>query len=241
MERREHHRAHLRLPVRLRWNTPLGQRTEIATTLDVSRGGLRVPCESAHSVGVSLWVTFPYDETLGEGQPEVLARVMRSMPPRNGQGARNGAVHHAQQRHREEITSVVALNFHPKGKTQTNGTRNASQRERRMALRRVLAVPIHVRPQGIPWFEETMTVDLSTSGLRFSSNREYQVGDILLVSFDSSVSLHWASETEVPFRVVRLEAAPQTAVVTIALSRVKKTAPISSVSPEIPMNREARS
>src|SRR2546423_9344559 len=78
MERREHHRAQLRLPVRLRWSTPFGQRIEVCETLDVSRGGLRVPCGEAHAAGVPLWVTFPYDVSLGDGQPEMLARVVRA-------------------------------------------------------------------------------------------------------------------------------------------------------------------
>src|SRR5258705_359600 len=59
MDRREHHRAQLRLPVRIRWNTPFGQKTEVCKALDISRGGLLVPCEEAHSPGVPLWVAIP--------------------------------------------------------------------------------------------------------------------------------------------------------------------------------------
>ena len=237
MDRREHHRAHLGLPARLRWNTPFGQRTEIATTLDVSRGGLRVLCESAHSAGVNLWVIFPYDGSLDEGQPEMLARVIRSVPSVDG-SANNGGERNAEQGNVEGLKSIVALNFHPKLKARGNGS--APQRERRIATRRALAVPIRVRLQGIPWFEETMSADLSASGLRFVSNREYQLSDILFVSFDSNVSLHWPSETEIPFRVMRLEAAPQTTAVTVALSRLEQPAPKTSRCHEAGVKPEAR-
>ena len=79
MDRREHHRVQLRLPARLRWTTPFGQKTEVCGTVNVSRGGLLVPCQEAHAGGMSLWVTFPYDATVAYGQPEVLAKVVRSV------------------------------------------------------------------------------------------------------------------------------------------------------------------
>src|SRR6202034_4588353 len=47
-------------------------------TVNVSRGGLLVPCQEAHAEGTSLWVTFPYDAAVPYGQPEILARVVRS-------------------------------------------------------------------------------------------------------------------------------------------------------------------
>src|SRR6266478_3826230 len=86
MDRREHHRAQLRLPVRIRWNTPFGQKTEVCKTLDISRGGLLVPCQETHAPGVPLWVTFPFDDSLGSAQPEMLAKVVSVRPARNGNG-----------------------------------------------------------------------------------------------------------------------------------------------------------
>src|SRR6476646_6083502 len=78
MDRREHHRVQLRIPARLRWTTPLGQKTEFCETLNVSRAGLLVPCKENHAAGTSLWITLPFDATLPFGKPEVLARVVRS-------------------------------------------------------------------------------------------------------------------------------------------------------------------
>src|SRR5215470_1354267 len=77
MPTREHHRVRIHLPARLRWTTPFGQKIELSETLDVSRGGLLLSSQELHSAGASLWVTFPYDASLPDGQPEVLARVVR--------------------------------------------------------------------------------------------------------------------------------------------------------------------
>ena len=79
MDRREHHRVQLRLPARLRWTTPFGQKTEVCASVDVSRGGILVPCREPHAEGMTLWVTFPFDASLVVGQPEVLARVVRAV------------------------------------------------------------------------------------------------------------------------------------------------------------------
>src|SRR2546422_11553753 len=78
MERREHYRVRLRLPARIRWRTPFEQRIEVRETLDVSRGGLLIPSAAAVEPGARGWVTFPYDSTIPDGQPEGPARVVRS-------------------------------------------------------------------------------------------------------------------------------------------------------------------
>jgi hypothetical protein len=81
MDRRAHHRVQLRLPARLRWTTPLGQKTEVCHTVNVSRSGALVPCEEPHAEGKSLWVTFPYDAAISSAQPEILAKVVRFLGP----------------------------------------------------------------------------------------------------------------------------------------------------------------
>src|ERR1700756_1674827 len=123
MDRREHHRAQLRLPVRIRWNTPFGQKTEICKTLDISRGGLLVPCEETHATGVPLWVTFPYDTSLADGQPEVPARVVRAGPVHNGNGNKSANSGSAEQ--------LVALHFAVQARPESNGNGHAKAPERR--------------------------------------------------------------------------------------------------------------
>src|SRR6266852_8125288 len=77
MDSRQHRRVRMRLPVRLRWTAPFGQKIELADTIDVSRSGLLVSTRESHTPGVTVWVTFPYDASLSDGQPEILARVAR--------------------------------------------------------------------------------------------------------------------------------------------------------------------
>ncbi|HXM94623.1 MAG TPA: PilZ domain-containing protein [Candidatus Acidoferrum sp.] len=210
MDRREHHRAQLRLPVRVRWNTPFGQRTEVCKTLDISRGGLLVPCQEAHAPGVPLWVTFPYDTSLGDGQPEMLAKVVRVAPACNGNGSKSAA--------EDSNERAVALHFALLFRSETNGNGHAKERERRDSPRRPLALPVRVRPEHIPWFEEAMTIDVSAHGLRFVSSREYQEGERLLVSFEPTASAPWPT-AETGARVVRIEKVPESAALAVTIVR----------------------
>lgn len=213
MDRREHHRAQLRLPVRIRWNTPFGQKTEVCKTLDISRGGLLAPCQETHAPGVPLWVTFPYDSSMGDGQPEMAAKVIRVMPVplrnSNGNTSGNGVRHER----------AVALHFEPSFRPETNGNVHAKERERRGSPRRHLALPVRVRPERVPWFEEAMTIDASAHGLRFLSNREYQEGARLLISFEPTALAPWPTTAETPARVARIEAMPESAALAVAIVR----------------------
>jgi PilZ domain len=213
MDRRQHHRVRLRLPARLRWTAPFGQTTEIAETLDVSRSGLRLPCQDPHSPGVMLWVTFPYHESLGDGQPEIMARVVRLT---NGL---EGAQHtHRETSTRELHESALAVRFELALPSTPNGG-DGQAAERRASERRPIALPVRVRWGKVPWFEEAMTVDVSAEGLRFLSNREYQYGDELLVSFDPAVSAPWPSATEHRATVVRVEPLPESPVLAVTVRR----------------------
>jgi hypothetical protein len=211
MDRREHHRAQLRLPVRIRWNTPFGQRTEVCKTLDISRGGLLVPCQETHAAGVPLWVTFPYDLSLGDGQPELLARVVRAGAAHNGNGSKSA--------HESASRQMVALHFALPPRAKSNGNGPEKERERRESPRRGLALPVRVRPERVPWFEEAMTMDVSENGLRFLSSREYQEGDRLLVSFEPAASSPWPVASETAARVLRIEGVPESAALVVTIVR----------------------
>jgi PilZ domain len=211
MDRREHHRAQLRLPVRIRWNTPFGQKTEVCKTLDISRGGLLVPCQETHAAGVGLWVTFPYDTSQGDGQPEMLAKVVRVGPARNGNGSKST--------HENATEQAVALRFVPPPGPETNGHAHAKESERRDSPRRALALPVRVRPEHVPWFEEAMTMDVSAHGLRFLSSRQYQEGDRLLVSFEPAASAPWPTASEISACVLRIEAVQGSAALAVTVIR----------------------
>src|SRR5437667_11331965 len=77
MDSREHRRVRMRLPVRMRWTTPFGQKIELGQSIDVSRSGLLVSTKEFHTPGVALWGTFPYDASLSDAQPKTLARAAR--------------------------------------------------------------------------------------------------------------------------------------------------------------------
>jgi hypothetical protein len=211
MDRREHHRAQLRLPVRIRWNTPFGQKTEVCKTVDISRGGLLVPCQEMHAPGVTLWATFPFDSSMGDGQPEMSARVVSMRSLGNGNGSKPSNC--------DSAARAVALHFASSLRPESNGNGHAREWERRHNPRRALAIPVRVRPPHIPWFEEAMTIDVSAQGLRFLSSREYQQGERLLVSFDPAASAPWPTASETAARVLRIEPVPASAALVVTISR----------------------
>src|SRR5262249_33502150 len=185
------------IPARLRWTTPFGQMTEVCETLNVSRGGLLVPCKENHATGISLWVTFPFDATVPFGQPEVLARVVRSSRggatgsladgteaiPAGGMeendvanashnGAWNGASNGAKNgdgngnsNESHGYAAAAALRFEIASHPTANGNGHR-ELERRTSPRRAVAVPIRIWTEHVPWFEETMTLDVSRESVR---------------------------------------------------------------------------
>jgi PilZ domain len=303
MDRREHHRVQLRLPARLRWTTPFGQKTEVCTTVDVSRGGVLVPCREPHAEGMPLWVTFPFDNSLMVGQPEVFARVVRAAVVvredaarkkngngnghsnghhKNGNGANghngngtgngngnghkngngNGHGHAHGHQHGDDaaifrspsateaaaaesavkaevaghsvdvavataFTTLLALRFEIASRRQVAAAHAIvplRDVERRFTVRRPLVVPVRVRTERMPWFEETMTVDCSGDGLRFRSNREYTRGEFLIVSFESAATSPWLGVTESLLMVVRVEREPDVAELQVAVCRTQQFA-----------------
>ncbi|MBS1839792.1 MAG: PilZ domain-containing protein [Acidobacteria bacterium] len=203
-QHRQHARVRLRLPVRLRWVAPLGQQSEVCETRNVSRGGLLVECKERHGEGFPLWVTFPFDASAPEGQPEVLARVVRARHVEM-----NGA-----------SGEEIALHFEgiPKQSNASNGHRQAGAAH--FTDGRSVALPIRVRPRHILWFEEAMTVEVSADRVRFVSNREYPVGEALLVTFVSPDTKPWPGSGEMLARIVNVEKLPHSSSLVVTLMRL---------------------
>src|ERR1700751_6045480 len=164
MQRRLHPRVRLRLPARLRWSAPLGQRTEPCETINASRGGLLLDCSEEHAAGHPLWVVFPFDAEASGMQPETLARVTRSAKVVTGNGPARWS---------------VALEFERAAHLLSSGNGKKSAAQKRNGAGRNLALPIRVRPLHIPWHEEAMTTEISPNKLRFVTNREYTFGERL--------------------------------------------------------------
>jgi hypothetical protein len=203
MPSREHGRVRLRLPVRLRWTTPFGQRSETCESLNVSRGGLLVACQGSHVPGAALWSTFPYDPSMPGSQPEVPTRVLRCYRTANA-----------------PVTLRVAMQFERARQAISNGNGHGPAFERRASARRTLAMPVHVRPERMPWFEEAMTLDVSAEGLRFVSSREYALSDHLLVSFDPRGSAPWHGGTEIRAQIVRVEPLAEGSALAVTVQRL---------------------
>ncbi len=60
---------------------------------------------------------------------------------------------------------AVALHFEQHAHSVSNGNGHRREPERRRSPRRVLALPVRVRPGRVPWFEEAMAIDFSTHGM----------------------------------------------------------------------------
>ena len=238
MKDREHRRVRMRLPARLRWTAPLGQKIELCETIDVSRSGLLLSAKEPHATGVPLWVTFPYDALLPDGQPEVLARVVRCGEVLEAIRAANIRekiqTHDASRQERSAkldqlaralgisdapATYAVAIHFYEQAHADANGNHARRDPERRANPRRALAVPVHVRPEGIPWFEEAMTLDFSLNGMRFRSRREYQAGEHLKISLETATSAPWSGAGEIRTQVVRVSPAPDTVSLDVSVCR----------------------
>jgi hypothetical protein len=240
MDSREQRRVRMRLPVRLRWTTPFGQKIELGETIDVSRRGLLVSTKEPHDSGVALWVTFPYDSSLGDGQPEMSARIVRCGEVLEVIRAAN-AREKVQKQSASSMersakldqiaralaicdapaTFAVAIQLESHTNASSNGNSHRSEPERRGSPRRALAVPVRIRPEPIPWFEEAMTIDFSAEGMRFRGRREYEVGDYLKVAFEDSLATLWHGPGEFRSKVVRVAPAPDTIALDVSVCRVK--------------------
>lgn len=190
-EQRRSTRAQLNLPVRIRWQGPLGQSIELAETLDVSRTGLLFYRTQPLAVAAKLWVTYPFSKE-GPAQPETPGRVVRvKTTPGGGQ--------------------LVAIEFKPLPRPSLV-PKTASHRGME---RTPVALPVTIRTSGMPWGEEAMTLDVSDTGLRITTVRLYRVGEIVSVNLAAG---RWAvAQGELPARVVRVDSVPDSVEHVVAL------------------------
>ena len=189
MQRRSHLRVRLRLPARLRWSAPLGQCIDQCETLNVSRGGLLLACSGPHGAGHPLWVTFPFDAQASGAQPETLARVVRCERSDDNQQGWNVAMQFEAAAHGRPA--------HRNGNVGKNKNQNGSGTS--------IALPIRVRPEHVPWYEEAMTLEVARDKLKFVTNREYAFGQRLRVSFASGSETPWGSDGEWETQVTGIE------------------------------------
>jgi len=155
-------------------------RLEVVQTEDVSREGLLVhrnePCDAPARV----WVVFPFDPAASvSAQPETPARIVRVDRTTEG-GYR------------------IALQFAPP----TTKLPHPVMREQRSFPRTPLALPVLVRLAGTPWPDESMTQDISQTGMRFETSHIYAAGDTLVAKVPWG---KWSRTGEIAGRVVRVQ------------------------------------
>jgi len=209
MQRRQHLRVRLRLPARLRWSAPLGQRTDRCETINVSRGGLLLICNEAHGPGHPLWITFPFDPADSGTQPETLARVVRCTQAPDESQTQVARVPTPATTPMAERSGwrpahwIVATHFEGAPRSRRNGNVEANRSHNGAGSK--IALPIRVRPNHIPWHEEAMTIEVSPEKLKFLTNREYTFGQQLLVSFVSGSEAPWTGDGEWMTQVTGIE------------------------------------
>jgi hypothetical protein len=182
-EQRRASRAPLNLPLRIRWQGPLGQSVETAETLDVSRTGLLFYRTQPMPVCARLWVVYPFSKENAASLPETPARVVRvKTTPGGGQ--------------------LVAVEFQPL----RSAAVPVEVANRRRGQRTPVALAMSIRTPGVPWGEEAMTLDVSDGGMRFTTPRQYRVGETVRVALAGG---RWAAaQGELAARVVRVEPVP---------------------------------
>ena len=101
----------------------------------------------------------------------------------------------------------------------SNGNGARRDPERRCSARRSLVVPIRVRPENVPWFEQAMSLDVSPRGMRFRSQREYAIGELLRISLEEATSASWNGAGEFRAKVVRVAPVPGGVAVDVGVCR----------------------
>lgn len=195
---RQHPRVPLVLWVRVRWLGVLGLEQEITETIDTGRGGLLTSSACERAVGSPAWVTFPYDVNSAEAVPEFPSRVAHCAASDSG-GHRIGLAflsngHSGQNNHRE---------FPAKRKSFWRRSRNINvgPLERRATSRTSLALPVTIRREASPWPDETMTADISSRGISFSTVQVYHEDETISLSLPDG---RWAVSGNHSARVVRV-------------------------------------
>lgn len=227
MSIRLHARVKMRLPVRIRWMGSLGQEAEVCETKNVSRGGLLIACHEQHNEGFPLWVSFPFDRNAPDKQPEVLARVLRCKSLNgNSGGAVEMAVHFEGVPQANVLTPAAATTVDTKAAVNAvdapKNLQAAAAKATTNGTLRAAAIPIRVRPESVPWFEEAITLEVSEDKIRFLSHREFLPGEILLVSFVGKDGRLWPGTGEIAAEIVGLEYVPRAAAMAVTLKRIKK-------------------
>jgi hypothetical protein len=177
------------MPVRIRRYPPPRESMEIKTTLDVSRNGLLFRTRDAYELNSIVWVTMPFSTNAVVKGPEFPATVVRVIKQPDGDIEVGVQFHsaHADKWHH----SVYAR----PGKPVTSTEKRKKNRVR-------MTLPVRVRSGMI--LDESVTMDVSRTGVLFASAQSYAIGQKVFVVIPfQPVGLISGTLVEEPAEVIR--------------------------------------
>ena len=161
-------RIRIELLARIRQIAPPRNLVEIVRTLDVSRNGLLFRTREPYDANTTIWITMPYVENALAQALEFPASVVRVLP-------------------QPDRISEIAVQFHS---AHADRFRTSYREERPPSIapgkakkrrpRVKVTLPIRVRNEKVS--EESVTVDVSRTGVLFRSQKDFDAGQPVMVS-----------------------------------------------------------
>lgn len=166
-DQRFRQRVRMDMPVRVRQVPPPRETTEIRTTLDVSRNGILFRTRETYELNSLIWVTMPYTADAQVKDPEFPATVVRVIKLQDGDTEIGVQFHSA---HADRWHHSIYAKTLPKPVTST---------EKREKKRVRMTLPVRVRSGML--LDESVTLDVSRTGILFVSSQSYSVGQKVFV------------------------------------------------------------
>ncbi len=188
-DQRFRQRVQMDMPVRIRRYPPPRESMEIKTTMDVSRNGLLFRTRDTYELNSIVWVTMPFSTNAVEKGPEFPATVVRVIKQPDGDievGVQFHSAHADKWQH-----SVYAR----PGKPITSTEKREKNRVR-------MTLPVRVRSGML--LDESITMDVSRTGLLFASAQPYAIGQKVFVVIPfQPVGLISGTLAEEPAEIIR--------------------------------------
>ena len=178
-------RVRLELPVRVRQIGPPRDSIEITRTMDVSRNGILFRTREIYEMHSTVWITMPFNPNTVVPDPEFHGSVVRIIRAEDGSTEVGVQFHSSHADHWKPVYTPVG------------GPSKPSERRGKNRVR--MTLPIRVRHESAA--EESVTLDVSRTGVLFRSTKNYPVGHTVWVTMPYQPG---ARLDEVPARVVRV-------------------------------------
>jgi hypothetical protein len=195
---RNYRRVPLVLRVRLRWVGALALETEVSETRDTSRGGLLTTSRETRRAGAPVWITFPYRPEDDKPGPEFPARVAHTHETSHGEHLVGIAF--------DSSRELGSRKFRAKDRRSASFWRKARRallgaQKRRRFERIAMALPMSVHRPASPWPDETISVNLSSGGVVFTTLQVYEPGEEIKVLLPEN---RWVENRERVATVLRI-------------------------------------